>query len=157
MRQTDLMGETPARTGSAPTTSTDGPHRQVDQIAPPELWGRMIAEVFALPDVVEGHSQVSPASSRAVFLTDREVESAPERSLAPGRRLEPVHLHGVQDTSTHLVLPEARGRELTDLGWAEPHGYADFGTEFMVYGPRDEAELAVVLGIVEESLAFARE
>lgn len=137
-------------------TSTDGPHRQVDQLAPPELWGRLVAAVFALPDVVEGHSQVSPASSRAVFLTDCEVESSPERSLAPGKRLEPVHLHGVDDTSVHLVLPEDRGRELIDLGWAEPHGYADFGTEFMVYGPRDEDELATVVDIVAESLAFAR-
>lgn len=150
------MGDVPARTGPTPTTSVEGPHRQVDQLAPPELWGRLVAAVFALPDVVEGHSQVSPASSRAVFPTDRTAESSPERSLAPGRRLEPVHLHGVDDTSVHLVLPPERGRQLTALGWAEPHGYADFGTELMVYGPRDDDELAVVLGIVEESLAFAR-
>jgi len=144
------------RRGSVPTTSTEGPHRQVDQLAPPDLWGRLVAAVFALPDVVEGHSQVSPASSRAVFLTDREVEVSPDRSLAPGQRLEPVHLHGVDDTSVHLVLPEDRGRALVHLGWAEPHGYADFGTEFMVYGPRDDDELATVVGIVQESLAFAR-
>ena len=42
------------------------------------------------------------------------------------------------------------------LGWAEPHQYADFGTEFMLYGPRDADELAAVMGVVEESLAFAR-
>ena len=144
------------RSGPAPTTSVEGPHRQVDQRSTPELWGRLVAAVFALPDVVEGHSQVSPPSSRAVFLADRETESAPERSLAPGRRLEPVHLHGVDDTSVHLVLPVERGRELMELGWAEPHGYADFGTEFMVYGPRDDDELAVVVGVVAESLAFAR-
>jgi hypothetical protein len=29
-------------------------------------------------------------------------------------------------------------------------------TEIMVYGARDEAELAVVLGLISESLAFAR-
>lgn len=34
---------------------------------------------------------------------------------------EPVHLHGVDDTSVHLVLPPERGRELVELGWAEPH------------------------------------
>lgn len=84
------------------------------------------------------------------------VERAPETSLAPGRRLEPVHLHGVQDTSVHLVLPPDRGRELVELGWAEPHQYADFDTEFMIYGPRDAVELEVVLSIIRESLAFAR-
>jgi hypothetical protein len=150
------VGDQQTRRGPAPTTSTEGPHRQLDQQAPPELWGRLVAAVFALPDVVEGHSQVSPATSRAVFLTDRVEEVAPDRSLAPGGRVEPVHLHGVDDTSVHLVLPEARGRELVETGWAEPHGYADSGTEFMVYGPRDEVELDVVLGIVRESLAFGR-
>lgn len=147
---------TEPRSGTRPTTSTEGPHRQLDQLAPPEMWGRLIASVFALPGVFEAHSQVSPVSSRAVFLVDRPVESEPERSLAPGMRPEPVHVHGVQDTSIHLVLPIERGRELVDLGWAEPHAYADHGTEFMVYGPRDGAELSSVLAIVEESLAFAR-
>jgi hypothetical protein len=109
-----------------------------------------------MPGVVEGHSQVSPASSRAVFLLDMETERAPETSLAPGNRLEPVHLHGVGDTSLHLCLPAERGQQLMALGWAEPHQYGDFGTEFLVYAPRNEDELDIVLSIIEESLAFAR-
>lgn len=76
--------------------------------------------------------------------------------MAPGRRLEPVHLHGVTDTSVHLVLPAGRGARLVELGWAEPHQFADFGTEFMIYGPRDGDEVAIVLSIIEESVAFAR-
>ena len=47
-------------------------------------------------------------------------------------------------------------RRLVELGWAEPHPYADVGTEFMVYGPRDADEPAAVVGVIEESLAFAR-
>ena len=144
------------RAGARPTTSDDGPHRQVDQQAPPTIWGQLIADVFALEGVVEGISQVSPASSRAVYLSDMAEEVAPETSLAPGKRLEPVHLHGVQDTSVHLVLPTARGQELVRLGWAEPHQYADYGTEFMIYGPRDTAELTGVLSVIDESLNFAR-
>ena len=97
------------------------------------MWGELVARVFSLDSVEEDISQVSPASSRAVFLSDQPVERSPETSLAPGRRLEPVHLHGVQDTSIHLVLPPRRGEELVALGWAEPHQYADFGTEYMVY------------------------
>lgn len=115
-----------------------------------------MARVFALGGVVEGHSQVSPASSRAVFLVDQSAELSPETSLAPGRRLEPVHLHGVDDTSIHLVLPVERGGRLVELGWAEPHQYADFGTEFMIYGPRSAHELEVVVSFVEESLSYAR-
>ena len=144
------------RPGTRPQVSTEGPQRQLTQQAPPEVWGRLVAAVVSLACVVEGHSQVSPKSSRAVFLTDLETARAPETSLFPDGRLEPVHLHGVADTSIHLVLPAERGARLTELGWAEPHQYEDFGTEFMVYGPRDEAELAVVLAIVAESLDYAR-
>lgn len=144
------------RRGPRPLVSTEGPQRQLDQRASPELWGRLVAGVFALDGVVEGHSQVSPKSSRAVFLVGQELARAPETSLFPDGRLEPVHLHGVDDTSVHLVLPAERGARLTELSWAEPHQYEDFGTEFMVYGPRDETELEVVVTIVEESLAYAR-
>jgi hypothetical protein len=83
-------------------------------------------------------------------------ERAPETSLAPKQRLEPVHIHGVSDTSLHLCLPVSRGKELTAQGWAEPHQYEDFGTEFMIYGPRTEEELGIVVSIVHESLDFAR-
>ena len=50
-----------------------------------------------------------------------------------GPPLEPVHLHGVADTSTHLCLPADRAREICALGWGEPHGYAEHATEVMVY------------------------
>ncbi|WP_181408816.1 luciferase domain-containing protein [Schumannella soli] len=144
------------RSGDRPEVTNEGPQSQLTQRSTPELWGRLVAAVFALPDVVEAHSQVSPASSRAVFLDDRRDHRAPETGLAPDGRLEPVHLHGVDDTSLHLVLPPERGAELTGLGWAEPHQYGDFGTEFFVYGPRDDVELEAVLGFVREALAFAR-
>lgn len=70
--------------------------------------------------------------------------------------MEPVHIHGVDDTSVHLTLPPSRGDELGELGWAQPHQYADFGTEFLLYGPRDKDELEVTLAIIDESLRFAR-
>jgi len=54
------------------------------------------------------------------------------------------------------VLPAGRGARLVELGWAEPHRFAGFGTEFTVYGPRTEGEVATVLSIIQESLAFAR-
>jgi hypothetical protein len=125
--------------------SDDGPQRQLTDRATPERWGRLVADALALPDVVEGHSQVSPASSRALFLRDRADHVVPWTSLAPDGRLEPVHLHGVDDTSVHLCLP------------ATPHQYEDHGTEFLVYGPRDDHEVDIVLSIIAESLAFARD
>ena len=149
------MIDTP-RSGTRPQVSTEGPQRQLSDKSPPEIWGRLVAEVFGLDGVVEAHSQVSPASTRAVSLRDQASERSPETSLAPGQILEPVHLHGVDDTSLHLCLPQLRGQSLADLGWVEPHQFGDFGTEFLVYGPRTYEELAIVLSIVEESIEFAR-
>ena len=147
---------TSRREGDRPEVSRTGPQTQLSQQSSPELWGRLVARVFGFDSVIEGHSQVSPASSRALFLTDLVEERAPETSLAPGKRLEPVHLHGVADTSLHLCLPARRGDELAQLGWGEAHQYEDFGTEFMIYGPRTNSELEFVLSVIRESLAFAR-
>ena len=86
----------------------------------------------------------------------KRIVSAPETSLSPTESLEPVHIHGVTDTSTHLCLPVERANEVCELGWGEVHPFGDFGTEIMVYGPRNEEELQVILSIIEESLNFAR-
>jgi hypothetical protein len=56
----------------------------------------LVARVFKLDGMVAGTRQVSPASSRAVFVVDQVEECAPETSLAPGQRLEPVDLHPAQ-------------------------------------------------------------
>ena len=113
--------------------------------------------MFSIDHVTEGHSSVSVPSSRAVFLDDMTVPRSAETSLAPvTERLEPVHLHGVSDTSLHVCLPLDRARTVCALGWGEPHRYADRATEIMIYGPRDPDELEMVLELVRESIAFAR-
>ncbi|MBM7785906.1 luciferase domain-containing protein [Tenggerimyces flavus] len=144
------------RSGARPATSDEGPHRQLDQHSSPELWGRLVHAATTLQGVVEGLSGVSVPSSRALLLDDLRNVTDPATSLNPEPPLEPVHLHGVTDTSLHLCLPRERAAEVCALGWGEPHGYVEHDTEIMVYGPRDDAELAIVLGLIEESLAFAR-
>lgn len=147
----------PSRPGPRPTTSDEGPHRQIDQRSPAEVWGRLVGESLSIEGVFEGHSAVSPASSRALFLAGVGHTVDPASSLAPpGARLEPVHLHGVAETSLHLCLPRERAEEVCAAGWGEAHQYADHATEIMVYGPRDADDLAVVLGFIRESLDGAR-
>lgn len=155
-RETDVLRG--PRPGPRPRTSHEGPHRQLDQIAPAAVWGELVAAVFALPGVVEGISQVSPTSSRAVYLLDHEHEVSPQASLAPAGRAGASSPFTFTEcrTPARLVLPSERGRELVALGWAEPHQYADFGTEFMIYGPRDRTKIGGVVSVIEESIAFAR-
>ena len=148
---------TAQRSGPRPQTSNEGPHRQLSAQSSPALWGTLVARAFALPHVIEHFSSVSPPSSRALLFDDLREVLVPETSLAPDGPLEPVHVHGVFDTSLHLCLPHDRAVEVCEAGWGEPHQFADFGTEIMVYGPRDAAELEITLGFIEESLAFARE
>lgn len=69
-----------------------------------------------------------------------------------------AHLHPTYDGSLHLALPLELAGDVSTKGWGVPHMWA--GTRLspgfrMVYGPRDEAELAVVRGIVEASHAYA--
>lgn len=112
-------------------------------------------EAFRLPHVAEGRSQVSPPPSRALILGNHVV-FRPMASLAPEPPIEPAHIHGVTDTSMHLCLPSERAAQVCALGWGEPHGYADHDTEIMVYGPRDGRELEIALGLLKESISFAR-
>ena len=56
----------------------------------------------------------------------------------------------------HLVLPHDRGEALVELGWAEPHQHGDFGTEYLIYGPRDLAEVDAVVSVIQECIAFSR-
>ncbi|MCW2959818.1 MAG: hypothetical protein JWM90_205 [Thermoleophilia bacterium] len=141
------------RSGVRPDTSTAGPHRQLTQVASPQVWGSLAARLFSLAGVSEGHSSVSLATSRALLL-DRSEANGPVEAFLGGTEF--AHLHDVFDTSLHLCLPLDRARAICDLGWGEPHGYAEQGTEIMVYAPRDHAELETVMSIVVESLAFAR-
>ena len=145
------------RRGERPQTAGTGPHRQLTQQATPERWGRLVFEALRIPHVVEGRSSVSPVSSRALLIDDVHDPLTPETSLAPVPPVEPAHLHGVTDTSVHLCLPVDRAAQVCDLGWGEPHGHADHATEIMVYGPRDDEELHIVLGLLRESVSFARQ
>ncbi|WP_348789089.1 hypothetical protein [Leifsonia sp. NPDC080035] len=144
------------RAGTRPELSTEGPQRQLTQQSSPELWGRLVFEATRLAHIREGRSAVSPVDSRALLVADRDEPAVPEATLAPGAPVEPAHVHGVHDTSLHLVLPRQRAEQVCADGWGVPHAYGDFGTEILVYGPRDADELALVLGLVRESIAFAR-
>ena len=64
------------------------------------------------------------------------------------------------DGSMHAMLPPEGVRELLAKGWGEMHPLALTGqipeTAVMVFGPRDEGEVDVILDILSVSYDFAR-
>ena len=144
----------PARSGARPETSKEGPHSQLTQKASPAIWGQLVAKAFAIPGVKQGHSRVSMADSMAGLLLDAAKEHGPW-SLATDGTIEAFHIHGVTDTSIHAVLPSMRAKEVIEKGWGEPHTYADFDTQIMLYAPRTVDEVEIVVGLLGESVHFA--
>ena len=69
-----------------------------------------------------------------------------------------AHPHPSYDGSLHLALPADLAADVSRKGWGRPHMWA--GTRIspgfvMVYGPRDEDELATVQAVVAASHASA--
>lgn len=133
------------------------PHAQLDQNAPPALSERLLARVAALADVRVGPSHVSVPGARAFHLA-LAAARGPADAFHAGTEF--AHLHPPRDGSLHAMLPPALAREAVALGWAEPHPLAEQGAlppnTIMLFGPRDEEELALVFGLVEASWRYAR-
>lgn len=144
----------PSRRGSRPQVSWAIPQQQLTDNAPQALQERLAAAVGSLPGVSVAPSRISVPGARA-FLVDLHDDA--EAFLVPGAG-EFAHLHPAHDGSLHLALPVDLATEVVVRGWGQMHPLA--GTRLnpgfvMVYGPRDDDELAVVLDIVAASHARA--
>jgi phospholipase/carboxylesterase len=94
-----------------------------------------------------GPSRISVPGARGFTLSEG---SHDEHAYLVAEVGEFAHLHPVYDGSLHLVLPSDLAADVSTKGWGRPSpGF------MMVHGPRDEAELATVLGIVTASHAHA--
>lgn len=143
------------RAGPPPRVSWTIPQQQESQNAPVELQERLLAEVAALPGVDVAPSGISVPGARGLTLREGTDD---EHAFLVAEVGEFAHLHPAYDGSLHLALPPALAADVSAKGWGRPHMWA--GTRLspgfvMVYGPRDDAELATVLAIVRASHAYA--
>jgi phospholipase/carboxylesterase len=137
------------RRGTRPSTTKTNPHTQLDQNAPTALQEAVFDHVSTLPGVRVGDSHVSVPGARAFHLDDANNSGADafmvEREFA--------HLHPASDGSLHAALPPEHVELAIGNGWAERHPLAGRyglpGNIVMIYGPRDEDELATVLEILD--------
>jgi phospholipase/carboxylesterase len=148
-------GKLPQRRGPRPEVNWRIPQQQQTQNAPRDLQERLFDEIRQLPGVDVGPSHISVPGARGFTVRDR---SEDEQSFLVPEVGEFAHLHPSYDGSLHLVLPPEMAADVSIKGWGRPHMWA--GTRLspgfmLVHGPRDENELATVLGIVTASHTYA--
>jgi hypothetical protein len=143
------------RPGPRPRTTPTNPHTQLTQNAPSDLQERLFASAGSLDGVVVGPSAVSVPGARAFHLP-ASAQSA-RQAFMVGREF--AHLHPPSDGSLHMALPPDVVDAVIENGWAERHPLAGRhglpANIVMVYGPRDDEELAVVEDLVRASHRFA--
>lgn len=152
------MATLPQRTGSRPATSTQIPHRQLDQQpADRRHLDAVLATARDWPGVIEAESGVSVEGARALTLPADAAVGPPEAFMVGH---EFAHGHAKGDFSLHACLPPDLAAEAERAGWAEPHYLVKTGrlptTVVMLYAPRNDTEREVVLGLLRAAYQFAR-
>jgi phospholipase/carboxylesterase len=145
------------RSGPPPRVSFEIPQQQLDQNAPAELQERVFAHVAALPGVSTQASAISVPGARA-FVLDRTDAAGAAESFIVRSAGEFAHLHPDYDGSLHVTLPQAYAADVIAKGWGVTHPLAGLRLApgmVMLFGPRDEDELATVTAVLDEAHAFA--
>lgn len=145
------------RRGPRPETTPTNPHMQLDQLPPARVLAGLTELLFQLRGVREQPSAISVPGARALWLEPNDARG-PREAFLVGR--EVAHLHPPPEGSLHAALPPPLAAEAIERGWAETHPIARLGlipaNVVLLYAPRDDAEVAVVLELVRAALAFAR-
>jgi phospholipase/carboxylesterase len=148
-------GRLPVRRGGRPSVSWSIPQQQQSDTAPRELQERLLTAVSELPGVSVGPSAISVPGARG-FQLHNHIDD--DQALLVPSVGEFAHLHPEFDGSLHLTLPPPLAADLVVCGWGRMHPLA--GTRLspgfaMLFGPRDDEELATVLAVVRTSHAYA--
>jgi Family of unknown function (DUF5519) len=147
----------PERRGLRPRTTPTNPHTQLDQQPGAAVVASLADALFALPGVFERPSAISVPGARSLWLAPEQARGPREAFMVDA---EFAHLHPPPDSSLHAALPPPVAAEAIARGWAEVHPVARMGlipeNVVMIYAPRDDSEVGVVLDLVRSALAFAR-
>lgn len=146
----------PVRRGPRPRTTDEIPHRQISDNPDPVVFERMKAKFLHLQGTEVGASLISVPGATALFVPE-DHDCNPEAFLT-GREF--AHIHPAADGSFHMMLPPSDAELVVERGWGEQHLWARTGrlpaNTVMIYAPRDDAEIEVVLQIVNAAHRFAR-
>ena len=150
-----LLEELPYRHGPRPITKGIAPHRQVTQRSAGETCQQLLRTLKQLSESYP--KRVGYGTSSFEKHCDG-IFSPPEYRAHDTKEGEICHVHDI-DGSMHMAMHPADVKIVIERGWGERHQMAfdNWGwksmfvpPEFtMVYAPRDEDELAVILRIID--------
>ncbi len=145
----------PTREGARPNTHYAIPHHQIDQIPSAEIYDRLLEGFLETPNTTHGRSLISVPGAQALFLSQ---ECSCNADIAAVGR-EFAHVHPPSDGSFHMFLSLDDCMHVLKQGWGELHPLAAKGeiplNAVMIYAPRTEAEIDIVLDITRAALNFA--
>ena len=142
------------RPGSKPNVTSGVPHIQLDQTSSDGMIEKLSTRAFSLDGVLEQPSQASLPG--AIALTLSPELAARSEAVIVGREFGHIHARPNGGGSLHLRLPTDQANEVVNTGWGEWHPFALDGSVpnlLMIYAPRDDDDLAVVMTIIEAAVA----
>lgn len=148
-------GTLPRRAGERPEVHFRIPQSQLSHTSPAHLQDVLFERISRLEGVTSGPSMISVPGARGLV---SPTAPGPDDAFLVAEVKEFAHLHPEHDGSLHLALPLDLAGDAVAKGWAQSHMWAGVRLSpgfLMVYGPRDEAEVDVVAGIVEASYRYA--
>ncbi len=151
------MVDLPTRQGAKPKTNYGLPHQQLDQNPPADVYARLKDRAWDFPFVERRPSIISVPGAEAHWRLEEGGHRCAEAFM---RGNEFAHIHPPSDGSMHMMLPVDDVSQVLESGWGEIHPLVPEGsappTLVMVFGPRDEGEVEVVLRLIDASYRFAR-
>ncbi len=143
----------PERKTPVPETTNGVPHVQIGVEPDPVLSQKLLDRVAEFPGVTLGPTRVSLPGAVGFQLGDGMPLANPE-VIVGGREF--AHLH--PDGSLHASLDPRLAEEAVRTGWAISHPWAfqreNWDGFVMIYTPKTERELDVVVQLIEQSFTF---
>ncbi len=147
------VNDLPVRDGPPAQTTGKVPHIQLGAQPVPELTQSLLKKVQGFNGVILEETRIGfPGSVAFTLISD--VKAAQSDAIIAGREFG--HMH--PDGSLHVSLDHATAQLAISQGWAGAHPWAKRreGWEgfVMIFSPRSEAELTVVLTLLEDSYRY---
>ncbi|KAJ9220209.1 hypothetical protein DTO169E5_7379 [Paecilomyces variotii] len=163
----------PQRKGPRPEVGTHAaPQRQLTQTPETEIKEKLLKTFLEIQFNNQNILNIAPSNlekhTSALFISD--LAPRPNPLVTSSTRGEIAHVHGTAEHSVHVILSPVDSKKVIEAGWGQRHSLSGstvfrklFGkkramfipNEFLlIYAPRDEEEIKVVINIVKAAVAF---